>query len=249
MTTIDLHDTVSVLIPGACALCIIGVFGCNIDAATIEMLSNLSVASSLLFLAAAYVVGELLQALGKWAAKTLINPHNGGDPYLWILRSCEPRSFYADFLTRDACRQVQALLKKEFGFKKLGEDELNSCFYHIKMTAYSVDAYRTECIKMLSKLHLFSSLLILCVLTPIAYVIMAIFSSPCEVANYCYVHDSFSFKSAAHFSWHGFFVILFASFFCGRIIFLCFLQFNKSYNRCLYTSYLAVKVGGKKPLS
>lgn len=240
-TSFDFHDTISVIVPGACALGLFYLFYSEDWAAFWAQFKSLPSGGTLFLLLPCYAVGELLQALGKWAVKYLIYPHCGGDPYHWVLKEQDdPTSNYTDFLPIESCQKVQGALKREFGWETVGKDELSSAFYHVKITVYSDDVNRQECIKMLTKLHLFSGLLVLCVLTPFVYIALALSSGICDTVTYCFEHDAFTFKQACHYSWASFFVICFLCATCGIGMFKCTLEFSRSYNRCLYSSYLAV---------
>lgn len=240
----DFHDTFSVLIPGGLALGILTFLYCGTAEGVFELVSALSIGDSIVLLGAGYIIGELTQALGKYFVKTFISSNSLDDPYNWIFETPkDDSSDKAPFIPQEACERVWKSLCTEFGWQECNElkiniARLNSCFYHIKMKVYAVDAYRTECIKMLSKLHFFSSLLAICMLTPFAYLLKLAFSEICPCCGPCCGDlcdcPCCPFRILLPLFCLGVCVI------CGFASYRCYLDFNRTYSRCLYTSYLAV---------
>lgn len=217
----DFHDTISVVIPGACAVILLLFFCCSNWGQFVHHLSALTVGSSLVFLTSSYAVGELLQALGKLMVK-----HGGcfahqEAPYTKVLLQNKHPENYKNFLTMEECRLVQTALSEHFGWAHISEGQLYSCFYHIKIKVYSHDMYRAECIKMLTKLHFFSTMMALSILAPVMYVAVALSFAP-------------------HFSLWEFLSIFLLSSIIGYGCSKSREDFDNNYNRCLFSSYLAI---------
>lgn len=245
---IDLHDTISILIPGAIAITMVCIFKCGSVDEMVQGGASLDISKSLVFLAASYVVGAFLQEAGKYFVKRASIFGVLDDPYYWVLKEQVP----CDFLPAADCKRLLKILKLRHSWKKGSaeagsaekrkreKDDLQSCFYPIKIKVYAHDAYRLECIKMLSKLHLFSSLMILSLLMPLVYGGMAVSSILINVAQRQEVGCLCCCASHSHYSMWKFLVVLLLSIVCGRASECIYKGFNKAYNRCLYSSYLAI---------
>lgn len=234
----DLHDTISILIPGAIAVSVGFIFSCGSVDEMMQGAASLDISKSLVFLAFSYVIGAFLQEAGKWFVKKASIFGVSDDPYYWVLKEHVP----CDFLPEADCKKLLKILKIRHSWKKINNEKeaLQSCFYPIKIKVYAHDSYRSECIKMLSKLHLFSSLMILSIMMPIVYGVMAGYSIlvnvlPCqELPCLC------CWAVHSHYSLGKFLIVLLISIICGRASEYSYKGFNKAYNRCLYSSYLAI---------
>lgn len=240
-TSFDLHDTISVIIPGACAIALLGYFSCEDWEAFFNILKQLSSGVSLVLLLPSYVVGELIQSLGKMYVKRHLYVRPCKDPYYWIFNTRNP----SDFLTLNDREKILDSLKGRFPWWKTEKIEwnemlINACFYYIKLKVYAHDAYRTECVKMLTKLHFFASMMILCWLMPIAYLVMSLCSAFSCCGTHCLTRAVFFSSPCTQYSIGGFLMVslLFGS--CGAWWMHLTRDFNRIYNRCLYSSYLAI---------
>lgn len=240
-TSFDLHDTISVIVPGACVLALLGYFSCEDWSGFFSVLKELSSGVSFVLLIPCYLAGELLQSFGKIMVKKLMYARPCKDPYFWVFNTKNP----SDFLTINDREKILNSLKVRFPWWKTekikwNETLLNSCFYYIKLKVYEHDAYRTECIKMLTKMHLFASMTALCVLTPMIYMVMSLYSAfrCCEI--HCLSRAVYIPSSCRHYSLGEFFVVCFLCGCVGAAWWRLTRDFNRIYNRCLYSSYLAM---------
>lgn len=217
----DFHDTISVVIPGACAVILLLFFYSSSAAQFMQFISALSVGSSLVFLVLSYAIGELLQALGKAMVKDEGIFGYQEAAYTKVLQHENAQEKYKNFLNREECQQVRDALSSHFGWDTISETQLHSCFYHIKVKVYSHDVYRAECIKMLTKLHFFSTVMALSVLSPVMYVAITLMAD-------------------SRFSLWKFLLIFLLSAIGGYGSSKCREDFDNNYNRCLFSSYLAI---------
>lgn len=245
---LDLHDTISIIIPGTIAVSLVCIFSCDSLDAMLQEGVSLDISKSLVFLAVSYVVGAFLQEAGKYFVKRAPIFGVSDDPYYWVLMEHVP----CDFLPEADCKKLLKILKHRHSWKKSSAEadsaekrkreieELQSCFYPIKIKVYAHDSYRLECIKMLSKLHLFSSLMILSILMPIVYGVMAASSLLVNVPLCQELHCLCCCASHSHYSLWEFLVVLLISIIFGCASEHFYKGFNKAYNRCLYSSYLTI---------
>lgn len=238
--TIDLHDTISIIIPGTCVLCVTALFHYNDVSEMLPLLKEFSIGSSILFLACSYIVGEVFQTLGYFLVKIVYEKFHlfGGDPMFLLLRSEDKQS---GLLPASSCRQVLDYLEKDLKFRPAKEKELGACFYHIKTKVYAHDAYRTECIKMLSKANFFSTMSVVTLLLPVLFYFVAPSAQTNDCVVYCFVHDTYHITSNSSFCGINMLMCILAYF---LMVYLCIKRyhfFNTIYNRCLLTAYLAVR--------
>lgn len=235
----DLHDTISVMIPGAAALSLIFLSYSGSGTETAQMFSSFSVCSSLVVLALSYILGEFLQGVGEWTVKSFYRHFLGGEPLEWLFISGSKQRVSDDFFPTAFCQKVVSVLKKELGMEFVSGQEIGQCFAHIKAVVYTDEVSRVECIKMLTKANFYSAMTVLCFIAPLLYFIIASVGRDCCILSYCLTHDIWSYtSSSAHpccvegvlyvaVSWG-------VSFGCARR----YRFFNIIYNRTLISAYL-----------
>lgn len=161
----DFHDTISVIIPGACALCVVAFLRCDSWKNFSEIMAQLNVGSSVIFLGLSYIAGELLQGIGEGIVKALYRRVGGGEPLHWILpvgKKADGRPAHADkLLSEKTCEAVVHAIKTEYS-GEIDKTQLGNLFPQIKVKVYADDIYRTECIKMITKANFYSAMTILC---------------------------------------------------------------------------------------
>lgn len=235
----DFHDTISVMIPGVCAMGLFGAFTCGSPAEGVQQLSGVSVGASLLLLACSYIIGEFLQGIGEYTVKRYYRHCSGGEPLYWILPREDKHLQGDSLLPASACRTVVAHLAKTMCIHPMTKEILGQCFPHIKTRVYAHEIYRTECVKMLTKANFYSAMAVLFFLVPI----FLLLSSPCRgegccIVSYCLTHDIWGLTSSTHLSCVerilSFTISWGISFGCARR----YRFFNIIYNRSLISAYL-----------
>lgn len=243
---LDLHDTFSVIIPGACALCLAAYFCCDDWADCVKLLSDLSVGGSIIFLAFSYICGEFLQALGQFSLKQIFRLLFGGEPLLWVVPKlvnkddetmCE---YNTKLLSEPECRDILQFLRKECGCDNISKEQMGSLFSHIKTTVYAKDVYRTECIKMLTKANYYSTMSVLLFLNPVIYLTVSAFRESADVFIYdccddlCFICFSGGSNGVVNLT------ILLVSWLLAVLCAWRYRFFNIIYNRVLLSAYLSL---------
>lgn len=236
----DLHDTISVMIPGACSLVLVLRFTCGCSAEVMQQLSELSVIAALLVLACCYFIGEFLQGIGEVTVKNYYRHFSGGEPLFWLLpRECK-QSQDDTLLPPCACKEVLDHLAETLHILLMTKESLMQCFPHIKTKVYAHEVYRMECIKMLTKANFFSAMAVLFFLVPFLHLLVVHCGGEgCCIVSYCLTHDIWSYtSSSAHPCWvEGVLYVAGSwgvSFGCARR----YRFFNIIYNRTLISAYL-----------
>lgn len=251
---LDLHDTFSVMIPGACALCLFAYFCGDGWAEFAKHLSELSVGSSIVFLAFCYICGELLQALGQSVLKPVLRRFGGGEPLLWAVPEKEEslggkEAHAYKLLPEVECRSILEFLKAEYKCNDISKELMNDLFSHIKTKVYAHDAYRMECIKMLTKANFYSTMAVLLVLTPVIYGVAKCACGEHGVVLYAPFNGSICYICPADcISGRALLVILAVSWSLAVLCAVRYRFFNIIYNRILLSSYLVQeKAKAEKP--
>lgn len=249
---LDLHDTFSVIVPGACALCLSAYFYCDDWEEFIKLLSDLSVGGSIVFLAFSYICGEFLQALGQFLVKPLFRSVFEEEPLLWIVPEVvnndegSKEEYSTKLLSKEECRKIMEYLKSECNCENISKEQMGTLFSHVKIKVYADDVCRTECIKMLTKANFYSTMTVLFGLVPVVYFAVSelcekettSLSFPpeciCFACQDCYINSD-----VMPFSW--------AISWGLAVICACrYRFFNVIYNRILLSSYLSLSEKEKK---
>lgn len=235
----DLHDTISVMIPGVCALGLMLCFFCGSSPEKMRMLADLSISSSLLLLACSYIIGEFLQGIGEVTVKKYYRHCAGGDPLFWLLPREGEQAHGHPLIPTCACRGVLDHLAETLHIFHMTKERLGECFPYIKIRVYAHDAYRMECVKMLTKANFYSAMAVLFFLAPCVHLLSAHCGGDgCCVVSYCLTHDIWSYTQSIHSHCAeitlNFVVSWGISFGCARR----YRFFNIIYYRCLISAYL-----------
>lgn len=237
----DLHDTISVMIPGACALALGWSLYCGSPAEALERLPELNVGVSLVLLALSYVIGELLQSLGEKTVKAYYRENDGGDPLMWLLPKEKDQEFHAGFLPKQTCEAVMSALKEDWGDSECSKDKLMDPYFPcIKATVYEHEVFRSECVKMLTKANFYSAMAVLFFLAPPVYGLILLFGTPCYTLSYCLTHDIMGIGPSVPMGCVEWLVFLFLSWGLGCASVQRYRFFNIIYIRCLISAYAVV---------
>lgn len=198
----DLHDTISVMIPGACSLVLVWLFTCGCSSEGVQLLSELSVSAALLVLACCYFIGEFLQGIGEVTVKNYYRHFSGGDPLFWLLPREGKQSQDATLLPACACKDVLDHLAETLHILLMTKESLKQCFPYIKTKVYAHEVYRMECIKMLTKANFYSAIAVLFFLAPCLHLLADhCCGEDCCIVSYCLTHDIWGYYTqSAHLS-------------------------------------------------
>lgn len=238
----DFHDTISVVIPGACAWCLFVYLKSATWKECVDVIARLSVGGTVIFLGLSYIVGELLQAMGKFILQTDILSAYVDDSYQKVVDENVSVDDCRDILPPSKCAHLREYLRTA----AQNNDVVGNFFYSIKLKVYSNDVFRTECIKMLTKMHFFSTMMALFIMAFIfcgAIIFLLLFSLPNpECASQCRLLH----YVGAHFDiMHCFLLLLIL----GMGIYgtmNAYRTFNQHYARCLFSSYLEIMAKEEK---
>lgn len=237
---LDLHDTISVIIPGACGLCCLSYFYYGDINEVVKMLTSLSVGTAVLFITISYIVGEILHALGELSVKKYYKRYSGGEPLLWLLKSAREHPRAKKFLPEKVCSDVfQSLV---INFNMAGEETnaagfIEKSFSHIKKTVYANDASRTECIKMLTKTNFYSAMAAMFLLVFLGYTCTAVINTNWNDLCYELKHFKWDEVDFSKFALSETQKIIAGSFLLTWLCACRYSFFNIIYNRTLITAY------------
>lgn len=236
---LDLHDSISVMMPGACALGLVWFFSCDLSTEGLQLPSELSVSAALLVLTCCFIIGEFLQGVGEVTVKKYYRHFEGGNPLFWLLPRDEKHPHGGSLLPPCACKDVVDHLAEKMHILLMTKERLGECFPYIKIRVYAHDAYRMECVKMLTKANFYSAMAVLFFLAPCVHLLSAHCGGDgCCVVSYCLTHDIWSYTQSIHSHCAeitlNFVVSWGISFGCARR----YRFFNIIYYRCLISAYL-----------
>lgn len=243
---LDLHDTFSVIVPGACALCLSAYFCCDDWADCVKLLSDLSVGGSIVFLVFSYICGEFLQALGQFSLKRVFRSYFGGEPLFWIVSESESKDdvveggYNTEFLSKPECCDILQFLRKECGCDNISKEQMGSLFSHIKTTVYAKDVYRTECIKMLTKANYYSTMSVLLFLIPVIYLVVSAYRRRNDIVLDAPFGDLYGFYLSGGINSAAMLSLFISSWLLAVLCAWRYRFFNIIYNRVLLSAYLSL---------
>lgn len=239
---LDRYDTHAVFIPGTAGVIVALYLHCGSATELMSTAKDFDIGHGIILLFMGYVMGELLQMLGKMYESSLFF-FLGGDPLTWIFEPRESHFSKLQIGMRESIgRLVNDATKKQFSdylsregkgshHKLSGPQDLYPLYDKIKSDAYRTEAQKEECLKMLSKSGMYLSFCTLIVLVLAHKIVHA-----CQVGWHL---SEWTINPMNGWSdkGHTIPVLIFLS----LLLFILtrrFLFFNLRYNQCLITGYL-----------
>lgn len=234
----DLHDTISVVIPGAGAWFLIVYVNCATWKECVDIISKLSVGGAAIFLCLSFIAGELLQGMGKFILQCGILKPWVDDSYQKVVDSIGSSDVCQNILLPAKMKQLREYLQKELQMDHKKEAAEGNLFYIFKLKVYRNDVYRLECIKMLTKAHFFSTMMALFLVAFLCCGAVILLLAFAQQSPECAAQCRIMHYVCSHFEFVKCLIILF---FWGGGIYgalKAYCMFNQYYAKCLFSAFL-----------